>query len=64
MDNLKYLHLYSDMCWCESDSFKDTPNTIVLTEQDYKQLGITLEFRNGQLVTKVQRVNYYASTVH
>ena len=52
------------MCWCESDSFKDTPNTIVLTEQDYKQLGITLEFRNGQLVTKVQRVNYYASTVH
>lgn len=64
MENLKYLHLYSDTCWCESDSFKDTPNTIVLTEQDYKQLGITLEFRNGQLVTKVQRVNYYASTVY
>ena len=64
MENLKYLHLYSDTCWCESDSFKDTPNTIVLTEEDYKQLGITLEFRNGQLVTKVQRVNYYASTVH
>lgn len=64
MENLKYLHLYSDTCWYESDSFKDTPNTIVLTEQDYKQLGITLEFRNGQLVTKVQRVNYYASTVY
>lgn len=52
MENLKYLHLYSDTCWCESDSFKDTLNTIVLTEQDYKQLGITLEFRNGQLVPK------------
>ncbi len=64
MENLKYLHLYSDTCWCESDSFKDTPNTIVLTEADYKQLGITLEFRNGQLVTKVQRVNNYASTIY
>lgn len=55
MENLKYLHLYSDSCWCESDSFKDTLNTIVLTEQDYKQLGITLEFRNGQLVTKEKK---------
>lgn len=64
MENLKYIHLYSDSCWCESDTFKGTPNTIVMTEADYKQLGITLEFRNGQLVTKVQKVNYYASTVH
>ena len=63
MENLKYIHIYSDSCWCESDTFKGTPNTIVMTEQDYKQLGITLEFRNGQLVTKVQRVNY-ASTVY
>lgn len=52
MENLKYLHLYSDKCWCESDTFKDTPNTIVMAEEDYKQLGITLEFRNGQLVAK------------
>lgn len=64
MENLKYLHLYSDTCWCESDTFKGTPNTIVMTEGDYEQLGRTLEFRNGQLVTKVQRANYYASTVH
>ena len=64
MENLKYIHLYSDTCWCESDTFKGTPNTIVMTEEDYKQLGRTLEFRNGQLVTKVQKVNYYASTVY
>ena len=63
MENLKYLHLYSDTCWCESDTFKGTPNTIVMTEEDYNQLGKTLEFRNGQLVTKIQKVNY-ASTVH
>ncbi len=63
MENLKYIHLYSDSCWCESDTFKGTPNTIVMTEEDYEQIGKTLEFRNGQLVTKVQRVNY-ASTVH
>ena len=64
MENLKYLHLYSDTCWCESDTFKGTPNTIVMTEEDYKQLGITLEFRNGQLVAKVQEVNNYASTIY
>ena len=63
MENLKYIHIYNDSCWCESDTFKGTPNTIVMTEEDYEQLGKTLEFRNGQLVTKVQRVNY-ASTVH
>ena len=64
MENLKYLHLYSDTCWCESDTFKGTPNTIVMTEEDYNQLGKTLEFRNGQLVTKIQKVNENASTVH
>ena len=63
MENLKYIHIYSDSCWCESDTFKGTPNTIVMTEEDYEQLGKTLEFRSGQLVTKVQRVNY-ASTVY
>ena len=64
MENLKYLHLYSDTCWCESDTFKGTPNTIVMTEEDYNQLGKTLEFRNGQIVTKIQKVNENASTVH
>ena len=60
---LKYIHVYSDNTYCESDSFKGTPNTIVMTDQDYNQLGKTLEFRNGQLVTKVQKVDY-ASTIH
>ena len=60
---LKYIHVYSDNTYCESDSFKGTPSTIVMTEQDYNQLGKTLEFRNGQLVTKVQKVDY-ASTLH
>ena len=50
MENLKYLHIYSDKCWCESDTFKGTPNTIVLTDEQYEQLGKTLEFCNGQLV--------------
>ena len=60
---MKYIHIYSDDCYCESDSFKGTPNTIVLSEEQYEQLGKTLEFQNGQLVAKVQEVNY-ASTVY
>ena len=60
---MKYIHIYSDESYCESQSFKGTPNTIVLTDEQYEQLGETLEFRNGQLVAKVQEVNY-ASTVH
>ena len=60
---MKYIHLYDDNSYCESSSFKGTPNTIVLTDEQYEQLGETLEFRNGQLVAKVQEVNY-ASTVH
>ena len=60
---MKYIHLYDDNSYCESSSFKGTPNTIVLTDEQYEQLGKTLEFRNGQLVTKVQEVNY-AGTVH
>ena len=60
---MKYIHLYDDNAYCESQSFKGTPNTIVLTDEQYEQLGITLEFRNGQLVAKVQEVNY-ASTVY
>ena len=61
---MKYLHLYNDNTYCESDSFKGTPNTTVLTDEQYEQLGKTLEFRNGQLVAKVQEVNNYASTVY
>ena len=61
---MKYIHIYSDASYCESDSFKGTPNTIVLTDEQYEQLGKTLEFRDGQLVAKVQEVNNYASTVH
>lgn len=47
---MKYIHLYEDNAYCESESFKGTPNTIVLTDEQYEQLGKTLEFRNGQLV--------------
>lgn len=60
---MKYIHVYEDGAYCMSDSFKGTPNTIVLTDEQYYQLGKTLEFRNGQLVAKVQEVNY-ASTIH
>ena len=60
---MKYIHLYNDNSYCESQSFKGTPNTIVLTDEQYEQLGKTLEFRSGQLVAKVQEVNY-AGTVH
>ena len=49
---MKYIHVYEDGAYCMSDSFKGTPNTIVLTDEQYEQLGITLEFRNGQLVPK------------
>ena len=61
---MKYIHLYEDTAYCESDSFKGTPNTTVLTDEQHEQLGKTLEFRNGQLVAKVQEVNENASTVH
>ena len=61
---MKYIHLYNDNSYCESQSFKGTPNTIVLTDVQYEQLGETLEFRNGQLVAKVQEVNNYASTIY
>ena len=49
---MKYIHLYDDYSYCESQSFKGTPNTIVLTDEQYEQLGKTLEFREGQLVEK------------
>lgn len=47
---MKYIHIYSDNAYCESQSFKGTPNTIVLTDEQYEQLGKTLKFENGQLV--------------
>ena len=47
---MKYIHLYNDNSYCESQSFKDMPNTIVLTDEQYEQLGKTLKFENGQLV--------------
>lgn len=60
---MKYIHVYEDGGYCMSDSFKGTPNTTVLTDEQYEQLGKTLEFRNGQLVAKVQEENY-ASTIY
>ena len=47
---MKYIHIYEDNSYCESSSFKGTPNTIVLTDEQYEQLGKTLTFENGQLV--------------
>lgn len=46
---MKYIHVYEDGAYCMSDSFKGTPNTIVLTDEQYEQLGKTLKFENGQL---------------
>lgn len=47
---MKYIHIYDDNNYCESGSFKGTPNTTVLTDEQYEQLGKTLKFENGQLV--------------
>ena len=47
---MKYIHVYEDGAYCMSDSFKGTPNTTVLTDEQYEQLGETLKFENGQLV--------------
>ena len=52
---MKYIHLYDDDTYCESQSFKGTTNTIVLTDEQYEQLGKTLEFRDGQLVPMVNK---------
>lgn len=47
---MKYIHIYDDKTYCESSSFRGTPNTIVLTDEQYEQLGKTLKFENGQLI--------------
>ena len=52
---MKYIHLYDYNNYCESQSFKGTPNTIVLTDEQYEQLGKTLKFENGQLVPIVNK---------
>ena len=52
---MKYIHIYDDDSYCMSDSFKGTPNTAVLTDEQYEQLGKTLEFRDGQLVPIVNK---------
>lgn len=54
---MKYIHIYEDNNYCESQSFKGTPNTIVLTDEQYEQLGKTLKFENGQLVEMTEEVN-------
>ena len=54
---MKYIHIYEDNAYCESDSFKGTPNTTVLTDEQYEQLGKTLKFENGQLVEMTEEAN-------
>ena len=54
---MKYIHLYNDNSYCESDSFKGTPNTIVLTDEQYEQLGKTLKFESGKLVKITKETN-------
>ena len=54
---MKYIHIYSDTSYCESDSFKGTPNTIVLTDEQYEQLGETLKFENGNLAVITEEEN-------
>lgn len=60
---MKYIHLYNDNCYCESDSFKGTPNTIVLTDDAYAQLGKTLKFQNGQLAEMTEEEKAKAQTI-
>ena len=54
---MKYIHVYDDNSnsYCESSLFKGTPNTIVLTDEQYNELGKTLKFENGQLVPIVNK---------
>ena len=51
---MKYIHIYDNNSYCESDSFKYTPNTIVLTDEQYEQLGKTLKFENEKLVAMTE----------
>ena len=60
---MKYIHIYSDTSYCESNSFKGTPNTIVLTDDAYAQLGKTLKFQNGQLAEMTEEEKAKAKTI-
>lgn len=54
---MKYIHLYNDNSYCMSDSFKGTPNTTILTDEQYNELGKTLKFENGKLVKMTEETN-------
>ena len=54
---MKYIHLYKDNLYCESDSFKGTPDTIVVTDEQQEQLGKTLKFENGKLAVITEEEN-------
>ena len=51
---MKYIHIYDNGIWCESDSFKGTTNTIILMDEQYEQLGKALKFSNGQLAVMTE----------
>lgn len=60
---MKYIHLYDDNSYCESQSFKGTPNTIVLTDYEYEQLSKTLKFENGQLTEMTEEEKAQTQTI-
>ena len=47
---MKYLKLYSDKSWMESVALKGKPDTIVLTDEEFAQIGVTKRFENGVLI--------------
>ena len=60
---MKYIHVYEDGGYCMSDSFKGAPNTIVLTDYEYVQLGKTLKFQNGQLTEMTEEEKAQAQII-
>ena len=47
---MKYLKLYSDKTWMESQALKGKPDTIELTDEEFAQIGVTKRFENGALI--------------
>ena len=47
---MKYLKLYSDKSWMESQALRGKPNTIELTDEEFAQIGVTKRFENGVLI--------------
>ena len=47
---MKYLKLYSDKTWMESQALKGKPDTIELTDEEFAQIGVTKRFENGVLI--------------